>query len=154
MKNKLDNFIKTSLDKLYSEEPNLIKIDISDLIEVHNAERSIVFRFGHYMINLLERDEDLRLYQVDAEYNRNLYDIKRIMIDDKLKNVYPDLVIHRRGTSDNLLVIEFKTWWNPDQNFDIKKIKAFMKPSGGYAYKFGLLIKIDRTSPELCWIKL
>lgn len=77
MKNKLDNFIKTSLDKLYSEEPNLIKIDISDLIEVHNAERSIVFRFGHYMINLLERDEDLRLYQVDAEYNRNLYIIKK-----------------------------------------------------------------------------
>jgi hypothetical protein len=43
-------------------------------------------------------------WHVDCEYNREGHEIKRV----NGNVVVPDIIVHRRGTQDNLLVIEAK----------------------------------------------
>lgn len=39
--------------------------------------------------------------------------------------VYPDFILHKRGSNDfNILIIEFKTWWNPQNDEDIEKLNG------------------------------
>jgi hypothetical protein len=59
-------------------------------------------------------------WDVDCEYNRNRYDTKKLIMGDDIhlkvettqtddeqgKTVYPDIIVHRRGTDHNLLVSE------------------------------------------------
>ena len=63
--------------------------------------------------------------------------------------VIPDLIVHKRHSNeDNLLVLEFKTWWNKDQRADKNKIKGFINPNGMYHYKYGAVILIGKTREE------
>lgn len=77
---------------------------------------------------------------MDCEYNRNGAEIKRITeifnnsmpqnaISVTHKNgnnvsVYPDIIIHHRGTDDNFIVIEAKKTTNNNGN-DEEKLKAY-----------------------------
>ncbi len=68
-------------------------------------------------------------------------DIENLQSDDTTaKTVYPDIIIHHRGTENNLLVIEIKKIINKStKDFDLKKLKAFRKKP--LQYKFGLYIE-------------
>ena len=80
-------------------------------------------------------------YDVDCEYNRDGYGMKNI--DGTL--VYPDFILHKRGTNDsNLLIIEFKTWWNSDNREDIEKLKAMMSNWYRYQYQYGYSIILNQ----------
>ena len=75
---------------------------------VHNSERGIVFRFGIYLDKL--KLPVLHEYDIDVEYDRNI-DCKKC-VPGWENGCYPDIIIHKRGTNtDNLLILEFKTWW-------------------------------------------
>ncbi len=136
--------IRNAFDQLYKKDKYLICNYIEQ--EHHVGERPIVFRFGHYLINEIECLDEYAQYNIDCEYNRNILDIK--MLPSFPNGTYPDLVIHRRGRNDhNLLVMEFKSYWNPDINTDIEKVTEFM--SGPYNYKYGLVMLIGRNIDDL-----
>lgn len=131
MKEELKNIIERACKKLYKEDIYLINNKVS--------ERTIVFRFGIYLLRLMSRNQKLKSYTLDIEYNRNFSDPKRTI--NYKYGVCPDLIIHKRGSNDNnLLIMECKTYWNSDTTHDIDKINDFTNPYGEYRYKYGVSI--------------
>jgi len=175
----LENIIKNAEITLYENDSYLInnypeEATYNSKEYSHVGERAIVFRFGHYLdllfsefINQNTEIQNLKNhYSIDVEYNRNGLKPKHLA---GIGNVYPDLIIHHRGDNeDNLLVIEFKGWWqlrNQDLNSlnttgnlpnkttinqDITKILAFIK-NEEYNYKFGLFILITKKGFVYEW---
>jgi hypothetical protein len=80
----------------------------------HVDERAIVFRYGYYLQSFLEHLKPYSDYVVDVEYNRYGSVPKYVGGDLKI----PDMILHKRGTSDNLIVMEFKTYWNVKNEFE------------------------------------
>lgn len=119
-------------------------------VKEYVSERAIVFRFGIYLHELMCDNECLKHYHLDCEYNRNMDHIKTL----EANAIVPDMIIHKRGSmEENLLVMEIKTWWNENNNWDKEKIEKLTDPKGDYKYKFGLSIIIEKeVSPELYWI--
>lgn len=78
------------------------------LLATDSSERNLAQKLA----TMLEQSfED---WEVDCEYNRNQTKIKRLMYAignydiGKAKNVIPDIIVHKRMTQDNLVVIEIK----------------------------------------------
>ena len=93
-------------------------------------------------------------YNLDFEYNKNLDDVKRTKIFSN--GTYPDLILHKRGSNDgNILVLEFKTWWNNNSNSnkDIEKLEDFVNQDGKYRYKFAGFVRFEKEIPEVMIIK-
>lgn len=92
------------------------------------------------------RTTSIAQYNVDCEYNRDGDDSKQIDGD----KVYPDFIVHRRGSNeDNLLIIEFKTWWNPNNTNDIEKLKNMMSEQYRYKYKYAYSIVLAPTRKDV-----
>jgi len=128
----------------------LCKLRTNDhyLLEAKVNERTISHKLAEYL------QEEFELV-VDCEYNRHKKEPKRIFRelgnincnDTDGKTVFPDIVVHKRGTDDeNLLVIEIKKSSNPiDRDFDREKIVAFTTELD---YKFGLFLEINVDNPH------
>jgi hypothetical protein len=142
----------------------------SYLLEVDANERAITHWLGVY---LHEQFED---WDVDCEYNRQLKNTKRLFsekwesppdlapdgtppaFDTNAKTVYPDIIIHRRGTDRNLLVIEVKkTSSDVDNEFDLRKLCLYREQ---LHYRYGLFMRIavgkdfDQShEPYMEWIR-
>ncbi|MEG0292474.1 MAG: hypothetical protein RR495_07025 [Anaerovoracaceae bacterium] len=147
----LEYVINKSLLDLYYRDEYLIctkPVDSDD--NSHVCERAIVFRFGIYLQNYMNELPELREYNLDCEYNRKGYSKKSL--PNSPNGTYPDIILHKRGNRDNLLVIEFKTWWNRNIDNDIKKIKDFLDEMGKYKYRYGLSIVLGKTKPTLNWV--
>lgn len=72
------------------------------------------------------------------------------MNEERQKGVYPDIIIHKRNSNDfNLLVIEFKTYWNDNIEDDVKKINQLIDPSGVYRYKYGMSVIIKEDHAQI-----
>jgi len=119
---------------------NLRKND-SFLITNNTNERSINHKLAEYL------QEKFKEWHVDCEYNRDGHSIKRRAIiengivktnDITQKTVFPDIIVHRRDTSENLLVIEMKKSNNRNIEDDIDKLKEFTQDP--LNYKFGFFI--------------
>jgi hypothetical protein len=144
----LEPIIRVALDRLYKEDIYLIEhcgeeADANNT--THVSERSIVFRFATYLQELAKQDKNLASWNIDIEYNRNQNDVKQ----QNGKNVCPDLIIHRRGTHENLLVIEFKTHWSEEHSIenDREKLQSFLEEK--FMYQYALLIIIGQNEPTL-----
>lgn len=142
---KLDYLIRTALSLLYKNDKYLI--------DIHANERCIVFRFGYYFQNLLSMHCEYKEYNLDLEYNRDGEDPKKTPNHEK--GIYPDVILHKRGNNkDNLLVMEFKGYWNNQgQEEDKSKINDLMNPNGEYKYKNGytvLLKEDDFLAESIC----
>ncbi len=152
---ELSRAILEAFSKLYIYDKHLIinkpkDIDNEDIGFHHVGERSIVFRFAFYLQQILYDRNIYCDYDLDCEYNRN--GAKPKIIYSLKKNVYPDLIIHQRGSNDkNLLVMEFKTYWNIDQQNDIDKINAFLENTekNSYNYKYGIAVLIGKSTVNL-----
>ena len=151
MKAKLDLLISRSLEFLYKNDEYLIihkPVRVDDKRDKnHVGERAIMFRFAHYMQMLMYMDPFFSKYSLDCEYNRNMDDVKALPSSES--GVFPDIVIHERGSNENnYAVIEIKTYWNANQDFDRKKINEFIDQMGVYKYKNGVLIFLGRSREE------
>lgn len=147
----LEKDLVEALDELYERDKYLILNRSKPYkYDNHVSERGIVFRLGIYLQRRL--DIDFPEYDLDAEYNRNLYEQKNFSDDGRGK--YPDLIVHQRGSNErNLLIAEFKTWWNSNTTDDENKVKKFMDPKGIYKYKYGVVIVLEKEKPKMMWIK-
>lgn len=143
---ELEVMIKQALECVYQDDSYLIFNNDRD----HCGERAIVARFMIYFHALLNASE-YKHYNLDCEYNQNMGNPKSLPSFEN--GTYPDIILHKRGSNDhNILIMEFKTWWNSNQNEDIRKIKEFMAPKGQYKYKYGCTILLEKDKYEIDWI--
>ena len=148
----IKGLIRNALEKLYQNDMHLIcncpvtKCKSTDN-KHHVGERSIVFRFAYYLQELLNKEKRLSSYNLDCEYNRNGVKAKRL--PGFPNGTYPDVILHRRGSNtSNLLVIEFKTYWNDNQDDDIRKIKSFTDQKGEYKFLLGVTVLIGKDKAK------
>lgn len=127
---------KLDIDKLLIKVLNKLEKDDKVLLENDLHETTIVFRFAHYLANIIEKKTE---YKVDAEYNRDRNKVKKVDNENKR----PDLIIHKRNSNDNLVAIEFKK--KNDSTLDKKKLEKFMKL---YSYKYVYFIQFKLNKIE------
>lgn len=116
------------------------------LLEKNLNERSITHKLAEHL------KKDLHGWDVDCEYNRNAEQVKKIKhlrrtdvsnFDDQGRTVYPDIIIHKRGTDTNWIVLEVKKSNNssPDSE-DIEKIEGYIEELG-YCYGVFLRLRVE-----------
>lgn len=140
----MEDFKKRIKEALYL----LLKND-NYLITTNINERTISYKLAYYIQNIFPD------WNVDCEYNRDYDEIKRLPqipvetitnADVKGTTIYPDIIIHLRGTSKNLLIIEVKkNATNKEKEKDILKIKRIMEHFG---YNYGLFINFNTKSDD------
>ena len=103
------------------------------LITNSTNERSITHKLAEYIQKLFPE------CHVDCEYNRLGQERPKAILSQDTS--YPDIIIHHRITTDNLLIIEVKLIHSQDHSdiTDKDKIKAYIENSS-YRYQFGLWI--------------
>lgn len=106
-----------AIENLFENDEHLLRVDV--------AERAITHRLATYLEQYFED------WDVDCEYNRDGFEIKHIPDgsgDDGEhgSKVFPDVIVHQRGSNHNLLVIEVKKDTNkePDSK-DLGKLHGF-----------------------------
>ncbi|WP_234044072.1 hypothetical protein [Burkholderia orbicola] len=119
----------------------LLKND-HDLLGIDANERSITFRFAMYL------QWHFAGWTVDCEYNRDGTEPKRLghlelypdSEDDEAKTVFPDVIVHRRGTRQNHLVLEFKkSTSRVDRQIDLRKLQGYKQQLG---YEHALFVEV------------
>lgn len=132
--------LKCALDELIDKDKFILQTDVN--------ERSITHRLAVYLENLFPE------WNIDCEYNRNHNDVKRLQLfpqntssdDTQGNSVFPDIIIHKRNSDENLLIIEMKKSTNRESSaFDIRKITAFKNQLG---YRLGLSILVYTMTDE------
>lgn len=136
------------LEKVLRAEERFMEAD-KELLTSDANERSITHKLAEHL------QSEFPEWNVDCEYNRNKLDPKRLPIkkpdaadDTDIVTVYPDIIVHRRGFKQNLLVIEAKKVNSRDSDFDIAKLKAFTGDPE-YEYRFGLLLMLDTSQSKI-----
>ena len=118
----IKKLVNASLEKFYKNDRDLIEMsNEEDMI----SEQCMVFHIGSYMKN-----------------NRNMNDPKMMRSDRK---IIPDLVIHRRRSNrNNLLVIEFKkkNAETYDKENDRNKLMYLTDQKEDFKYNFGLFVEL------------
>lgn len=150
-KKQIEMLLNGALGRLYKDDRYLIdnrpyRTEMNG--SHHVGERAIVFRLAHYMQNIMDKTPQFSNYVLDCEYNRNGVHAK--VLPSFSSGVYPDVIIHNRGNnSNNLLIMEVKTYWNLDNSQDIKKIKEFTDVNGEYCFLFGVSLVITRQRKDV-----
>lgn len=134
MRDLVEAALGEALDQLLRADAGLLQADAN--------ERSISHRLAGYLETFFPG------WNVDCEYNRDRHEPKRLEIrprqiqsdDTQATTVFPDIIVHRRGTSDNLVVIEMKkTTSREDDDNDLHKLQAFKEQLG---YRFAIFVKV------------
>lgn len=138
------SLLKESVSKAYECDRSLIKRGI---------EQASVARVYFYMQEALKYDsryDELSVYNLDSEYNKNGLRPKRtIRFEDGTR---PDIIMHFREDKprqENVFIFEFKTnGGNQDIERDVKKLEDFTSPECGYNYFVGAFIKLNSLEAD------
>src|SRR5437762_5277859 len=137
-------------DKLRSAYCRVIAND-AHLLTSDANERSITHRFAIYM------EQEFPEFNVDCEFNRKGLNVKRLPsfgIDPRSAknegiNLYPDIIVHHRGTENNFIAVEAKPsskdviCRNPQKcKCDRCKLRAY-KADLKYRYAFYVIFPVD-----------
>jgi hypothetical protein len=113
------------------------------LLEANANERSITHKIAEHLQRAFPD------WHVDCEYNRLGYKVKRLPPvedtttgDTEGRTIFPDIIVHRRGQKDNLLVIEVKKTTNTQPGDEVK-LSGLTDAEGEYSYSLGLHFVID-----------
>lgn len=160
--NAIKENITSSLLTLFREDNHILK---------HNgSERSMAHCLARHLSPLFEK------YHIDCEYNLNIenergkktiellhYKLKecdkntanrycRVIGGKKFYSVsvFPDIIIHKRGTNDsNFLAIEIKKSTSKVQHsYDYCKLEHYTNSNTAWKYKHGCFIKIHTNLPS------
>lgn len=95
------------------------------LLVARAHERTVTHRVAVYL------ESHFPGWHIDCEYNRRGFgtDSKE---DNEGERVFPDIIVHHRGTSENLLVIEAKPEWRgePQLISDREKLQRIIRAHG------------------------
>jgi DNA-directed RNA polymerase specialized sigma54-like protein len=161
-KDQLEAAVQAACDRLVKRDRPLFERSVN--------ERSFSHKFAMYLQH--EVDAWNESWDVDCEFNRDARDTgedyaKQLDLIDKLdslttdvhdehaKTVFPDVIVHRRGPGNNLLVVEMKkqTASAKDVAFDKNhKLPAYVNQ---LEYQAAAFIMIDLASVRCSieWIK-
>ena len=140
---QIDKAINGAIAKLLRHDKYLLEKDVN--------ERAISHRLAHYLKQYFSK------WDVDCEYNRNHDDPKRLKLkprgvsdqDLEAVTVYPDIIVHKRSTEKNLLVIEMKKSTSRQSvDYDIEKLHGF-KQELGYEYAVFVCFTTGVTKPKV-----
>src|SRR3972149_9080445 len=139
-RDQINHALSSAIRSLIERDFHLLSVDVS--------ERCLTHRLALYLT------QGLSDYDVDCEYNRDGFDVKRLALserparDDDVEavTVFPDIVVHRRGNNEhNLLVIEMKKYGaRTAPDYDIQKLKAF-RSELRYNFAAHVIIGVDRA---------
>lgn len=124
-RDEISAIVEKALDRLIAEQPALLELNVTERALSHHLAQCISFLVPVG-------------YDVDVEYNRHFADTKRLnlpprkAVDRELRatTVFPDILVHRRNTDkDNLLVLEMKKP-GEDLEYDERKLRAFREELG------------------------
>lgn len=111
------------------------------------GEETIAHKLGVHLISRFPE------YHVDLEYRRNLGERKTAVVPPRgspdgpfrRSPVRPDIIIHLRGTNENVVVIEVKKTTSARRELihDTLKLESFTDPNGSLRYLFGVLVEFD-----------
>lgn len=144
------NLVQCSLEDFYAQDSILF-----DYYSENEAvsERCMMFRIGWYMLNRMKTLEKFHWADLDCEYNKHLENPKLMHVlgldgsSQKYKGVIPDLLIHKRMSDENnLLIIEFKkgTPSSKRRDNDYRKLTYFTDASKEFSYDVGLYIELHK----------
>lgn len=153
---------KKQIETLLQRAKSLFLQNDTDLLIANVNERSLTHKFAEYLQLILSKLPNNE-WKVDCEYNRYGHHIKALdrvltvigvdmvpVTSVKSISVYPDIIIHRRGSGGpNLLIIEAKK--DPtlkDRLVDIQKIKAI---KDGYGYTYGVFLIFNTEEQVISW---
>lgn len=137
---RLQSLVARAMEQFIERDKYLLEFDVN--------ERTVSHRLAIY-VEAGSPDG----WNVDCEYNRNLSKVKGLHPppdpiawgDTKAKTVYPDIIVHKRGKPDNLLVIEMKKFSSGEAaDFDRDKLRAYTNL--GYNYTLGAFIPFTTGS--------
>ena len=141
---EIANKVACALQRLLDVDPFLLVADAN--------ERSIAHRLGVHLNSVFED------WDVDCEYNRDGHEPKKLRLSDNCTNqsdqeegsrVYPDIIVHRRNSSDNLLVIEVKKSTSKiSRDCDLEKLREYRSQLG---YKHALFVEFctKESKPDI-----
>lgn len=143
------SIIQKSLETLYTKDT----LFMNSAYDIN--ERTVTHRLAMYLEPFFE-DEG---YVVDVEYNRIRGDYdpdavgnlmgKRLNWENHEQGssyVYPDIIVHKRDSADNLLLLEVKmNWKNNRKQDDLLKINEYLKEFG---YEHGAYLELSETQGE------
>ena len=149
---------------IFEKAKNKFLKEEKEIIEINVNERTLSARLMFHLQTILLEDklyrEKYKTYSVDCEYNRiNEYKIKTLKryenfeIDDnsdKIRKIFPDIILHKRKEEDNLIVIEMKK--STSNNIDRKekdrerlKIMTNLNDPNNFNYTLGVYFEVDTT---------
>lgn len=138
--------VETALKQLSVLDSYLLQNDLN--------ERAITHRFAVYLENHFDG------WDVDCEYNRlgdgpgplfseverrlaEVSGYEPLTRDTIGRTVYPDVIVHRRGTRENLLAIEVRKSTNPvPGDVDRAKLSGY-KDDPDLDYRFACLVHLE-----------
>jgi len=135
--------IQTKIDEAINKLLTKDKI----LLQNDSSERAITHKLACYL------EEHFPEWDIDCEYNRNMLNVK--MLKDTCRSsdnnngspVLPDIIIHKRMTNENYIVIEVKKTTNPEtDDCDKQKLLAFRNELG---YTHGLFIRFKTGCEDI-----
>lgn len=117
------NKVLTAIQQLFDVDADLLIRDLN--------ERTITGNLTFHMRPCFPE------WHVDCEFNRDGHEVKKA--DGRI--VVPDIIVHHRGTPENLLVIEVKksSTREPDEE-DLQKLRACR--DSHLRYSMGLFLKL------------
>jgi hypothetical protein len=130
--------LDSAIRQLIARDSQLLVLDVN--------ERSVTHKLAEYL------QDEFPTWDVDCEYNRDHDDPKRLDIqreevstdDDQGVTVFPDIIVHKRDTDENFIVIEVKKNTNSrGDDYDMRKLNAFKAELG---YRHAAFLKL-RTAP-------
>ncbi len=139
MINLLIKLLKESVEKCYVNDKSLIERSMEQ------ASVARIYYYMQYMINTEDEYAQFKSYNLDCEYYKNGNLLKEL--DSCPNGTRPDLILHKRGSNENnLLIVEFKSNNGTIHN-DIVKLIGFTAEHNDYKYRLGIFVKLD-NQPE------
>lgn len=135
--------LKEAIGRVYEEERFLLTCSEGNRT---GMEQAFAFRTGIYLSGLLQ-GTDYKQLDLDSEYNKNNGVVKSSVRFPR--GVRPDLIIHKRDSNEeNMLVAEFKGYWNNNIACDLRKLEDLTNPDDNYNYLIGVFVRIGEKSPN------
>ena len=121
------------------------------LLEIDANERTMTHKLAEYL------QQEFQEWDVDCEYNRKMKGLKKLprppnnfsgldfWHDTDAKTIFPDIIVHKRMSDENLLVIEAKKSSSViKEDWDQAKLRAFKEQPYNYRTAFFVRFRVGK----------